>query len=250
MSEAVGAAGSPANAFEQILVVQGLDTTIDQLHHRIGHLPERARLDEVNAELAALERARTSAAAQRDELASAQARLEAEITAVTDKAAQVDRQLYSGTVTVPRELQAMQDEMGALGRRQRVLEDHVLELMEQLEPVDAELGSLDEQRVALDAEAVHLIAAIAEAEATISAEIEHLSSARAGSVEGLPAALVTEYETLRSRLGGIGAARLVGSSCTGCHLTLPAVEIDRIRHLPADALVHCDECGRLLVRAS
>ena len=49
-------------------------------------------------------------------------------------------------------------------------------------------------------------------------------------------------------LGGVGAARLVGPSCTGCHLTLPAQELDRIRREPPDALVFCDQCGRILVR--
>ena len=43
-------------------------------------------------------------------------------------------------------------------------------------------------------------------------------------------------------------ARLVGTNCGGCHLTLSAVELDRIRHQPGDAVVLCEECGRLLVR--
>ena len=43
-------------------------------------------------------------------------------------------------------------------------------------------------------------------------------------------------------------ARLVGTNCGGCHLTLSAVELDRIRHAPPDEMVFCGECGRLLVR--
>ena len=60
--------------------------------------------------------------------------------------------------------------------------------------------------------------------------------------------MLTEYERLRSTYSGIGVARLIGNRCDGCHLTLPAVEVDRIRHLAADEPVHCTECGRLLVR--
>ena len=44
------------------------------------------------------------------------------------------------------------------------------------------------------------------------------------------------------------AAKLEAGSCRGCHLQLSAVELDRIRKLPADAIVHCVECGRILVR--
>ena len=31
---------------------------------------------------------------------------------------------------------------------------------------------------------------------------------------------------LRAHLGGVGAARLVGDRCDGCHLTLPSVELE------------------------
>jgi predicted nucleic acid-binding Zn-ribbon protein len=45
----------------------------------------------------------------------------------------------------------------------------------------------------------------------------------------------------------VAVARLVGNHCDGCHLTLPAMELDRIRHLPEDELVTCEQCGRILV---
>ena len=43
-------------------------------------------------------------------------------------------------------------------------------------------------------------------------------------------------------------AKLEGSSCRGCHLQLSAVEVERIRKLAPDAMAHCEECGRILVR--
>ena len=59
--------------------------------------------------------------------------------------------------------------------------------------------------------------------------------ARRTQAARLPEALARRYEDLRSRLGGIGAARLVDDRCDGCHLTLPSVEIDRIKHQSPDA---------------
>jgi hypothetical protein len=66
-------------------------------------------------------------------------------------------------------------------------------------------------------------------------------------VSGLPDDLVQRYEKLRSRMGGVGAARLVGDHCDGCHLVLSSVEIERIRRLPPDQLTTCPECDRILV---
>jgi hypothetical protein len=56
-----------------------------------------------------------------------------------------------------------------------------------------------------------------------------------------------EYEALRRAPGGIGVARLVGSTCSGCNLTLSNVEVNRIRKAPPEQVDYCEECGRLLV---
>ena len=62
-----------------------------------------------------------------------------------------------------------------------------------------------------------------------------------------PSELAQRYEVLRSRLGGVGAARLVGDRCDGCHLTLSSVEVERIRRLPPEEFATCAQCDRILV---
>ena len=71
---------------------------------------------------------------------------------------------------------------------------------------------------------------------------------REAAAAEVPDELWPEYDKLRARLGGVGIARLVGSTCQGCNLALPAVEVDRIRKLSLDEAVYCEECGRLLGR--
>jgi predicted nucleic acid-binding Zn-ribbon protein len=46
----------------------------------------------------------------------------------------------------------------------------------------------------------------------------------------------------------VAIARLEKSTCQGCHLGLAAFEVERLRQEPADAIVFCPECGRILVR--
>ena len=147
-----------------------------------------------------------------------------------------------------RELTALQEEIAALGRRQRALEDKLLELMEEAEPVEAELHSLRDERAGLDEVAVNAAADLADAEAEIDSALAVLQSRRFDAAIPVPAALLSEYETIRGRMGGIGVARLSGDRCGGCHLMLSAMEADRIKHLPPDEVAHCEECGRLLVR--
>jgi uncharacterized protein len=236
------------STFDDLLELQEHDTTIEQLRHRLATLPERAARDAHLESIGAHERATAEVQAHRDELAREQKRIEDEVAIVEDKVAGVDKTLYSGSVTSPRELQALQDDLESLRRRQRQLEDGVIEVMEQVEPVDADLEARAGVRAELDRRGAELELAVAEAEGSISAELAGVEDERSKLAAAIDPPLLERYDALRRQLGGIAVARLVGSNCGGCHLTLPAVEIDRIKHEPADAWVFCVECGRLLVR--
>jgi predicted nucleic acid-binding Zn-ribbon protein len=234
--------------WDDLLVVQEHDTTADQLEHRKLALPARAELEQVMADLAAVEARAGEVEAQRHELGRSQQRLEDEIAALSEKAVQHDKVLYGGTVSNPRELQAMQDEIAALKRRIGQLEDQELELMEQIEPLDADLGKLAAERTGLDDRATALRAAIAEGEVAIEGELATVRAERAAAAASIAPDLLEQYDRMRPQLGGIAIARLVGGHCQGCHLALSAVEIDRIRKLPPDEPATCEECGRLLAR--
>jgi predicted nucleic acid-binding Zn-ribbon protein len=234
--------------WDALLSVQEHDTTTDQLVHRRAHLPARGDLDEVMSAIGRLEAVVSEVETRRHELARNQQRLEDEISSLTEKAAHHDKTLYSGTIGNPRELQALQDEIGALKRRVSQLEDQELELMEQIEPLDAELSKAALDSADLDQRGAALRAQIAEEEVAIEAELERVSAERATIAGTVEPELLAEYDTLRPQSGGIAIARLVGGSCGGCHLGLSAVEIDRIKKLPPEAPAHCEECGRLLAR--
>jgi predicted nucleic acid-binding Zn-ribbon protein len=141
----------------------------------------------------------------------------------------------------------MNDELSSLKRRRSSLEDQVLEALEAREPLDAAVEKLEAALAGIASEGAALEDVIAEAELVIEAEIDVEQGKRDAAATGVPEQLAQQYERLRSRLGGIGAARLVGTSCSGCHLTLPATEIDRIKKAPPDAFFTCDQCGRILV---
>jgi len=58
------------------------------------------------------------------------------------------------------------------------------------------------------------------------------------------------YEKLREQKNGVGAAALRRRECGGCRLTLNASDLAVIAKAPADDVVRCEECGRILVRTS
>jgi uncharacterized protein len=235
--------------WERLLVVQEHDTHADQLIHRSQTLPVRAELAKAEADLGDLERKLAAVDDRLEKLRRSQERLEDEIASLRDKMAETDKRLYSGEITNPRELQALQEEVASIQRHIERLEDDELDVMEATEPVDAERAQLAAEHDRCSSEAERLTAELSEAEAAIEAELASVSADRAAAAAEVPEDLWDEYDRLRARLGGIAIARLSGSTCQGCHLALPAVEIDRIRRLPLDEPVHCEECGRLLVRS-
>ena len=237
-----------ADALHALLEVQALDTRADQLARRRATLPERAELAATEASSRARSAELEVMARRAHELERAQKRAEDEIASLEDKATTTDRQLYSGSVTAPRELQALQDEAASLRRRIGLREDDVLAGMEELEPVAAEVARLRAAQEAASATAEALLEAIAGQEASVDAELAEVAAGRTALVAGVPESLVAQYERIRARAGGVGIARLDGHRCTGCHLELPNREVDELRRAAPDAVVLHDECGRILVR--
>jgi len=237
----------PPNPLEQLLDVQEHDTTADQLRHRLVALPERAELAATISRIGALEAEEVGVTERRAVVERDLSRLEDEVAAIEARKVETDAKLYGGAVNAPRELQALQDELKSLKRRQTTLEDAELELMEQAEPLDADLARLAGERVAADEEAIRLTAVLAETEVTIAGELAAVEAERQVAAEHIDPARLDEYERLRGQRGGIAVARLVGKSCGGCHLGLSAVEVDRIRKTPPGDIVHCEECSRILV---
>ena len=234
---------------ELLLDVQDHDTTIDQLVHRRAAMPERGELRDVEQRTAALQVERAEVVGPLEEIAAREAKAEEDIATAERRIGEIDARMTSGAVSASRDLQAMSAEIEHLRERVSELEDVAIEALEAREPLDAEVARIDDAIATLAADAERLRGAIAEAETSTDAELESVRREREQLATGLPADLSETYERLRARLGGIGAARLDGPRCTGCHLTLPATEIDRFKREPPDALVFCDQCGRILVRS-
>lgn len=231
----------------QLLLLQDRDSAIDNLQARREHLPERAelqsRLDEARTLLPRQQQLRQA----RDAQANEEKRLEQEIDSLRTKLADADSKLYSGTVSSPRELQALQADIEQLKHQINRLEDDELEHMSQREELDAVLGPVDERLRALRADVGRLQDTIAATEQSIDASISEERAARAELARPVPAALLADYEARRTRNRGNGAARLVGDTCQACRLTIPTTEVDQIRHDESGRIWYCDNCGAILV---
>jgi hypothetical protein len=235
-------------ALDDLLTLQTHDSAADRLRHRKATLPEQADLEARRAAHAELESRRAEVTGRRDVELREERRLDDEVRSLEAKAKAVDTKMYSGTVSSPKELQAMQADVEQLQRLAREREDEELEVLVRREELDAEVAEIEAAQAALAAEMERLVAAIAAQEQEIDAELAAEEAARAALAPNIPEATLRLYEQIRVGNRGVGVARLVGMNCQACHLSLPATEVDRIRHLPADAMARCEHCGAILVR--
>jgi uncharacterized protein len=237
------------DALEHLLAVQDLDTSVTQLEHRRQSLFELSGLAGVESQLAAVEAERADAAARRGVLTATQKELEEQIAVISERRGLIEQRMYASTSSSGRDLQAMNDEVRHLTDRRAQLEELELVAMLEQDAVDAELAALRERAAPLEAQAEELRGQVARDQVEIDAALAEALAARATEAAQLPTALSDRYETLRARLRGTGAARLVGSHCDGCHLELSSVEVEKIRALPPGEVATCEQCGRILVPA-
>jgi hypothetical protein len=232
---------------EALLLVQERDIALDQLRHRRDAMPERAQMAARAAELRQREAERAEVGERHHAVLADERRIDDEAQAVGERADEVNKRLYSGTVASPRELQAMQADIDMLHRRRSDLEDEELEIMEQRETLDTELAAIDGAIAALQAEVAELGTTIVATEAEIDDEIESETSQRTDLAKPIAENLLRDYERRRRQNRGAGAARLVGTTCQACHLTIPSTEAELIRRGAGNTISYCDNCSAILV---
>lgn len=238
---------APVADQRQLLVVQDLDTRLDQIAHRRGQVPALAEIVSLDARLrdlsTALVTSRTAAGDLRRELAKA----ETDVEQVRSRAKRDQDRLDSGQASV-RDTQALQSEIEHLAGRQADLEEVELGVMERLEAHTAVLDELESANAEVERQRA---AAEASRDADYKAlddEATAVRAERASAANGLDAGLMALYEKLRSQFAGRGAAALVGRQCQGCRMELNPVDLAAVKAAPEDQVVRCEECGRILVR--
>jgi predicted nucleic acid-binding Zn-ribbon protein len=234
-------------AQRRLLDLQAVDTALAQLAHRRRSLPELAEIDAVARELSALEDQRVRAQVAVDDLDRDIARFEKDIEQVRTRKDRDQVRLDAGGAM--REIEGLQHELATLNRRQSELEDAELELMEQRETAEQALNSVQKQLT----EAAERRAAAEqrrdEAYAQIEKEQEFKTSSRAPLAADLPADLLTLYDKIRTD-SGLGAALVRSGRCGGCRIELYGADLARVKSAPADEVVRCEECRRIMVRTA
>ena len=228
--------------------MQQHDLEVDRVRHRRDTLPETARVKELETAQRVLADRITAVTVEVDDLELEQRKADNDVDLVRQRAAKDRHLLDSGTINDAKQLTSLQHELESLARRQSELEDIELEVMERLEDAQTRQSALHAERDQLAAELESAVQARDTALAALADEESIAHVARAESAQGVSAELLALYDKLRADNAGIGAAALHRGRCEGCRIELTPVDLGRIREAPADEVLRCEECRRILVR--
>ena len=233
----------------RLLDLQAIDTRLDQIEHARKSLPEHARLADLETKAEGLDSLLVRARTELGDIQREVAKAEGDVQLVRDRAARDQARLDAGTGSA-KDLQAIQHELTSLVRRQSELEDVELEVMERAEESESAVNQLEAERRTLTEQLTEATEARDAALADLDAEAVKVAAPRADIVAGVGDDLVALYDKIRAQSGGLGAAPLRQRRCGGCQLELNNVDMNRIKAAPADELLRCEECRRILVRTA
>ncbi|MGW5645129.1 zinc ribbon domain-containing protein [Saccharopolyspora sp. NPDC003752] len=229
----------------RLLDLAEADAELNRVEHRRRTLPELEQIGQAEGEVRA----------KRDELVVAQTAfsdLDREVKRLENEVDQVrarerrDRDLMAAGASA-KQLEDLEHELQTLARRQGILEDEQLEVMEQREALETNVTKSREAVAAAEERLADIQSRRDEALADLEVAETRRKTERDLITKAMPADLLALYERIRAQRG-VAAGLLQGARCGACRIELDRSALTEVREAAADDVVRCEECGAILVR--
>ena len=230
-----------------ILDIARFDQQTNSLRHKAATLPEIAELASTVIKSNNARDLRIAAETELSDVKRELLRAEADVEQVVSRITRDEARLIGGSAS-PKELEKLQHEVGSLGVRRAELEEVELEIMMRVDAINERISTLKAEEAEHAAVIADLEIRKENALTIFNKDLEAIAKDRAEIIQGVEKAFIDLYEKIRETSGGVGAAALSAGSCTGCNLSINAVEIKRMADLADDEVVRCEECRCILVR--
>lgn len=227
---------------ESLYQLQNLDQELENSQRRISEI--QASLGETAALLQARQ-AVTGAEEEHREWMTKARDLELEIDGLSSKIAACEKRLYSGSVTNPKELSDMQEEIASLKRRRGVLEDELLEAMVYGEEAQTTLEACRTTLASTEAHWEADQAALEQELSELEARSETVREERGRTRQIIADDDLALYDKIRARYGSVTAVTLRDGVCGFCAVAPSSTKLGRLRS--GRELLTCGNCGRILL---
>ncbi|MFN8464799.1 MAG: C4-type zinc ribbon domain-containing protein [Caldilineaceae bacterium] len=226
----------------KLFELQKLDLNLEKARRKLAQLKQAlGESDELGS-------ARKSVADTEAELHrwhTAQKNAELESQALAQQIDGKDKELMSGRVSNPKELEALQANVEALRRQQSTVEDTGMDALLHVEALNQQLATAQESLRQIEDKWNGSQADLLQEDAKYKRIYAQLKQQRDTLAQSLPPADLKYYEDLRTRKAGIAISPLQNGQCGVCHILVPTGVVSAARSRKNEA-VTCPSCGRVL----
>jgi uncharacterized protein len=212
---------------------RGLRENIERATSRLESDPEVVEREEILAE----------ARAEEGETAARVRASDHEREAHRTRLRTREKELMSGRIRNPTELMQMSEEVSHMRARFAEEEDAELKLMEDADAADQAVRDATKELDRARRQSASEEPALRKNLRAWSAELAEVESERDAIWEQVPKAAQTAYSRMRIQPA---VAQVINGQCATCRVTVTSRGMQMLR--TGDELVHCENCGRILVR--
>ncbi|HZD23601.1 MAG TPA: C4-type zinc ribbon domain-containing protein [Acidimicrobiia bacterium] len=226
-----------------LLDLQEIDLQIDRLLDERQSLPELETYKTTHEQANATEKQRDEVRGALKELELELDKAEGELELLEIKLEEHETRLFAGGMS-SRETEHMRLEVQSLKGQKGSLEEKVLGLLEDVDPVREKLSAVESHLEDLQKTKDELEAVIKQQWKKIDAELARKEERKKEALAPIDPELLELYEKLRRLKEGVAVASFDHGVCGGCHMTLSPAE--QTEAFDSD-LPRCVHCRRILV---
>jgi predicted nucleic acid-binding Zn-ribbon protein len=227
---------------ETLYQLQDMDLELDQGRHREAEI--QADLGETE-ELRQARRARDEVQETYKEWALKMRHLELDIGSLDSEIVSNERRLYSGSVTNPKELADLQENVASLKRRREALEDDMLEAMIHSEEAETILRECIATLEDVEAQWQDDQEGLKDELGRLGARLVQLQSDRDQLRSSINSEYLAIYDNIQTRYGIVAVATLRDGVCSFCAVAPSSTKLKAIKS--GKKLLQCGNCKRILL---
>jgi len=147
----------------------------------------------------------------------------------------------------PREYAALSREIEIARKTNETVSEQVKLLLAAAAEIQQSIDTLQEQLDEKEADAQEELEGLSKRAEEVAARMKALETRRAELALAVEPALLSRYENLRKRRGGVAVTQIAGTTCRGCNRNIPpqlAIVLAR-----ANSIENCPHCNRILYSA-
>ena len=229
---------NPSNLFQ----LQSLDSTIGEAILRLKEiqlqLNDKSSLEKSLTVLDAIKNGHERAKRLQRETERETQRLE-------ERRSQINKKIYSGEITNPRELSAFEDEITNLNALIERADDALLLQMEESDKYDDGLEKASTKHEAVRKQHESLSGELQTEREELSALIERDTPVRDTTRNLLSAETLRIYDSIRKSRDGIAVSSVESNRCSTCRINIPLQMIQKLKS--TSEFVYCNSCRRILL---